>query len=467
MSRPPGVQHVLIATPHYPPHSIGGTQLRAQRMAQGLTRRGVRVDVVCVEHITKGTSDQLVSIHTETRDNVMVHRLSLHHTLGAVGLRHSYDHGGIWQYTSELAGRIQPDVIHLISGYLITPAAISVASKLGIPSVVTVTDYWFVCPRINLIRSDGRACSGPESAIDCTRCLMSESRRYRLPERALPALANFAWRRAATTPLLMKHLPLCDEIERRSVFLRDLLNSTTSIVIPTNSLRSALLKLGARDRFRLIRHSVDRNASGIGEMRSTKSVATIRFGFMGNLIPSKGIETLLEAYALLRRDRQSISLEIWGTPPTDAKFKRRIDQLLATAPGAVVHGRYSPGDVGQILAGIDVLIVPSRWPEIGPYVVLEAFAAGVPVIASALGNMVELVQHDANGLLFSPDSPADLAAQMRRCIDEPELIPRLCARITAPPHPDQEESALIALYGELANTGSAAAVTRPNQTVSS
>jgi glycosyltransferase involved in cell wall biosynthesis len=117
---------------------------------------------------------------------------------------------------------------------------------------------------------------------------------------------------------------------------------------------------------------------------------------------------------------------------------------------ATLHGRYEPTQVGELLRDIDVLVVPSRWPEIGPFVILEAFAAKTPVIAARMGNMPELVDHNVNGLLFEPDSASDLQAHMRRFLEEPDLYERLRAGIPAVRTQDQEVAEIFDIYAQIA-----------------
>jgi glycosyltransferase involved in cell wall biosynthesis len=75
-----------------------------------------------------------------------------------------------------------------------------------------------------------------------------------------------------------------------------------------------------------------------------------------------------------------------------------------------------------------VLAVPSIWFETGPQVVLEAHAAGVPVVGSDLGGIAERVQDGVNGLLVPPGDPLALAAALRSFVDDPDLLTRLRPR---------------------------------------
>jgi glycosyltransferase involved in cell wall biosynthesis len=79
----------------------------------------------------------------------------------------------------------------------------------------------------------------------------------------------------------------------------------------------------------------------------------------------------------------------------------------------------------DILSTLDVTVVPSRWYENRPGTILEAFAHRTPVIASNLGGMIELIDHEVNGLLFTLNDADDLARQLVRLLNEPDLLATL------------------------------------------
>jgi glycosyltransferase involved in cell wall biosynthesis len=87
---------------------------------------------------------------------------------------------------------------------------------------------------------------------------------------------------------------------------------------------------------------------------------------------------------------------------------------------------------------MDVLAVPSLWPENSPLVIHEAFQAGLPVVGSRLGGTADLVADGTNGLLYEAFSAADLAAALRRLLDEAGLLDRLAAGVPAVKSIDQD-----------------------------
>jgi glycosyltransferase involved in cell wall biosynthesis len=82
-------------------------------------------------------------------------------------------------------------------------------------------------------------------------------------------------------------------------------------------------------------------------------------------------------------------------------------------------------EMARAFSDLDVIVVPSLWYENSPTVILEAFAHRIPVIATNLGGMAELVDHEINGLLFHLGDVNDLARQIHRLLKEPGLLPRL------------------------------------------
>ncbi|KKL79454.1 hypothetical protein LCGC14_2014650, partial [marine sediment metagenome] len=142
----------------------------------------------------------------------------------------------------------------------------------------------------------------------------------------------------------------------------------------------------------------------------------IRFGFLGRIVPVKGISLLIEAFNEI--DHSKAELNIYGKLPSSYLFLK--EQCLNSAIS--FKGCYNYNEISNILSNIDVLVTPSIWFENSPLVIHEAFLAKIPVITSNLGGMAELVIHKKNGLLFEPRNVEDLKKKMECFINNPKLI---------------------------------------------
>jgi len=145
---------------------------------------------------------------------------------------------------------------------------------------------------------------------------------------------------------------------------------------------------------------------------------------MGQIAPHKGVHLLIEAFIQLRSD-SPLELVIYGDEKAFSNYTRHLRKLVRGDRRIKILGQYKYSRVAQILAEMDVLVVPSTWNEIGPWVMYEAFQAKTPVVASDIPNMSYVVQHEKNGLLFARGESTSLAKQLQRFVDDPELLLRL------------------------------------------
>jgi len=109
-------------------------------------------------------------------------------------------------------------------------------------------------------------------------------------------------------------------------------------------------------------------------------------------------------------------------------------------------GRAEHSQIPKVLGEIDLLVVPSLWYENSPLIIHEAFLARVPVLASNLGGMKELVREGRGGMLFEPNNPKNLAEKIRMFLKNPELIPALSSSIPRVKTIEQNYKELLQLY---------------------
>jgi glycosyltransferase involved in cell wall biosynthesis len=181
-----------------------------------------------------------------------------------------------------------------------------------------------------------------------------------------------------------------------------------------------------------------------------RRVGPCRFVHLGRFDPVKGTHVLLAA--LRNMADVPCELDIFGIAQ-DASGRTLQQALTARAAEdqrVRFHDSLAPSDVVDRLAAYDVLVVPSQWLETGPLVVLEAFAAGVPVVASALGGLRALVRDGVDGVLVEPfDDVSRWTEALRRLALDRPLRDRLRANVASPRTMRTVAAEMHAVYSEL------------------
>jgi glycosyltransferase involved in cell wall biosynthesis len=364
--------------------------------------------------------------------------------------------------------RERPDLVHVVNPAHVGVGAMLAARRLGIPVVVTAMDFWWVCPRATLLRGGTQPCSGSPGWRDCARCIASDH-----PHPGLRALA----RRASLAPALVAAWTArCvrrggSPVEavrwmRRRRFLAKCLAGADQVIFPSPATRDAILPLVGHGRWQLIPYGLEEQwfAAQPRERTRPRTPEELVLGFAGALQPHKGAHVLLAA--LRRLGWTGTRVRVAGGSD-DVAYQ---ESLRRDTRGLRVEftGALSRAGMQAFLGTLDALVVPSLWRENLPYVLLEAQAAGVPVLASRVPGMAAQVGDPAR--LFEPGSDADLARVLRRFLDGAprEATPRVAtlaemARATE----DVYRRALAARAAHVAEPGDlAAALATPNRLVS-
>jgi glycosyltransferase involved in cell wall biosynthesis len=181
---------------------------------------------------------------------------------------------------------------------------------------------------------------------------------------------------------------------------------------------------------RLIYHGVDHTAlrprpeardaarDRLGLPRAARVVASV-----GNFTPKKDQRTLIEALALLRADHPSTRLVLVGAGPLQDQLSAHA-QAAGVADQVVFTGTRS--DVPELLPAFDVFALSSRQEGL-PVAVMEALACGLPVVATRVGGLPEIVTDGVEGRLVAPADPAGLAAALGEVLGDDRLRARMGA----------------------------------------
>ncbi|MCH8285447.1 glycosyltransferase family 4 protein [candidate division KSB1 bacterium] len=184
-----------------------------------------------------------------------------------------------------------------------------------------------------------------------------------------------------------------------------------------------------------------------------------QIGFVGRLIPEKGVEDFLSAASVLLPDHPEIRYIVFGEEIYDNVFKgsytntvKNIIKTKGLEDCMKLQGFVFPPT--KIFSTIDLFLMPSqRIGESCPMVILEAMAAGVPVIATEVGGIPEIVEHGVTGYLIPPKDPQAIADAVEHVINNPEEVKKIVenARRTVKERFDFRENArqFVKIYQEL------------------
>jgi glycosyltransferase involved in cell wall biosynthesis len=153
-----------------------------------------------------------------------------------------------------------------------------------------------------------------------------------------------------------------------------------------------------------------------------------------NMIPEVAVK--IDIFAIRQSAKPN---QVYDCLRAHARRDARLDLRMAITPDAVT----------DLMADYDLIAVPSRWLESGPLVVLEAFAAGVPVIGANLGGIAELVRDGVDGVLVAPDDATAWAATIRRLANNRHLIDAMRARVEPPRNMNAVADDMATLYAKV------------------
>lgn len=382
----------------YAPQRVGGAEKVVELLAEQSVLRGHDVTVA---HIAPRPSPPWtqhgVTVHPLPHRNPLRIEDSGRHAL----LRQANKLATLFNVlttadVARLLSRLRPDIVHTHSMVEFSPWVWQVAAARGCRVVHTLHDYDLLCIRAALFK-DGQHCTQRHRA--CAMFSRVKATQHRHIDHVV----------AVSRGVLDRHMDF-------DCFTH----------LPPSS-RHVIWNAVPRDGWAEPRHAPRVDPS------------TVVFGFIGRLVQEKGIETLLEACRQL--------------PP--AGWRLRVagragpqqEQLLRRAEGLPVEwvGYVEPA---HFLASLDTLIVPSIWQEPFGLTVVEAYAAGVPVIGSDGGGIGEVVGAVDPGALVRAADPAALAERMADVLRHgPRLLPEPARQQALErTHPDHMVAAYEAVY---------------------
>jgi glycosyltransferase involved in cell wall biosynthesis len=405
----------------YPPTHVGGTELYTQSLSRALVERGHEVIVFCRE-----SRPGVGSAHA-TEGDVQVVRVWAGTPSASRRFLATFSDRAATQFFERFLDQTQPDIAHIQHLMGLPAGLVRLIRVRGIPFVITLHDYWWVCANAQLITNYGRAlCDGPRWFLNCACCALARAR-----ERPGRPQAD-GCRLWPVAPALAPPLAW------RGYMLRSVLREARRLIAPSRFVEQWYHSQGVRQEdVELIPHGVD-VAPGMPDRREMS--ASVQFTYIGGLSWQKGVHIIIDAIAGL-----GAQLSIAGDLTFDPDY---VASLRARAPENVRFlGRLSRQQVWKLLSQSHAVLIPSLWYETFSLIAHESFAAGVPVVASRVGALVDAVRDGKDGLLVPPGDMEAWRAALQRLVDDPDRLAELQSSVRPPVGMSEHVDRVERLYG--------------------
>jgi len=287
---------------------------------------------------------------------------------------------------TDFVRRVRPDVVHFHNFFpVISPSAHWACKAEGVPVVQTLHNYRIVCPNAISLRAN----------TPCRACVRRSF--------AWPAILHACYHHGRLATIAVATMLAVHRV------LGTWSRAVDLYIAPTKFVKHQLVAGGLPDERIAVKPHFVHPDPGVGPHEGGFAL------FVGRLSPEKGVHTLCRAWDILR----TTPLKIVGTGPLEPEVRGWADR----SGGNIEYLGHLPSQrVTELMREAYALILPSVWYEIFGLVAVEAFATGLPVIASRIGSLEELVTHGETGLHFTAGDAEDLAGKVRWAFSHPRAL---------------------------------------------
>lgn len=414
---------ILQVAHSFPPHNIAGTEVYTYNLSRALNKSH---KVSIFYRINDPNKSEFEIMHNEYKG---LDIYAVNNTFRSCdSFKMTYDNDIINNKFAGLLSEIKPDIVHIQHLLFLSMGIIEEIKKQGIPIVFTLNDYWLLCHQGQLLKDNLETCNTYD-IYDCAKCLkflLSMKKgvmgiyhflKGRLPVFLLQFIKNIYFGYSRISVNKKEEINQINLRVRRS---KEICSMVDMFLSPSVFLRRKFVEFGIPEN-KIILSGYGINAKFLKELKIVKS-DRIRFGFIGTLLPAKGVHILISAFNKIQKS--NAELKIYGRNATYKGFEYYLKYIKELVKNKNIHfmGGYDNENIAKIFSGIDVLVIPSIWYENSPLVIREAFLAKIPVITSKIGGIPELVDDGVNGVLFNPEDVNDLKEKIEYIINNPEII---------------------------------------------
>lgn len=467
------MKKVLFTVHKFFPEHRAGTEVLTLKVAQELQRRGYQVAVLTAnppdtDARRKENSSVGPELSIYDYEGICVYSLNEEARLKDNRFSNEHYHPYLKKHYQQIFDSFAPGMVHCFHLQNLSASLIEEATIRNIPIIYSATDFWLICPIVQLRRPDGSNCNGPApAAVNCLTCytpkllpvkselLTAFADKYAKSWHqinSLPQSLNRLATEAIYSTYVAKKLPAAIKATmERPAILKYFANKLSAITVPTKLMQELFLSNGLDPE--LIHHipyGIDSEPLKKGQDKRPSN--ELRIAFIGTLFEHKGPDLLIKAFLQLPPQSKA-SLQIFGDQDQFPEYSNYLRELAsnnsALSKKITFAGTFPNTQIGEIFRNIDVLVVPSRWYENTPLVIQSALAAKTPVVATNLGGMSELIKHETNGLLFEPDNYQSLHDQLFRLLEDKSLLGRLINNIVPQNTVSEMVDQLESIYVEI------------------
>ena len=446
---------ITLVVHQFPPNYFTGTEQYVLNVGRELQRRGHEVDVFSLDPAF-GDATGPWRESREVVDGLPVRRINFWMNIHRDWRRMEYRHPYMAEVFAQHLNERDTQVVHSFHLRHLGADLIDRVIEQQRGLVVSLMDFWFLCPRVILMKSDGTACDGPpDGGRGCLPCHTPDLAKELQASPVKDQIEQLhVASRGESKPAWELRAKVATMLERPE-YLRTRLTKAHAIIAPTQFLRDVFVRNGApQQRMHHLAYGVDTGPLAEQVARLRPASRPLTFGFFGTYSPHKGPHVLVAAMAQVKGECQAV---LRGRKTDFADYAATLVSNAAQDTRVTVDDAFARDELAKALAQIDVLVVPSTWHENAPFVVLEARAAGLPVLASRFGGLVEVVQDGIDGDLFAPGDATDLARCMQRLVDDPKRLARYRKAVQPPKTLADAVAEFEAIYEQVTVAGEATA----------
>lgn len=429
------------------PHNMAGTEIYTYNLSKELSRR----HNVCVFHRVCDLKRREYELNYNKLNGLDI--FTLNNTFKFCdSFEKFYKNDDITEQFVKVLDKIKPDIVHIQHLIFLSTTIIAEIKKRGIPIVFTLHDYWLICPQWHFLRKNFTICDN-NNVSQCVDCLD-----YQLSIKKTPKRIYLAFRNVLPNSFVrfFKNIYLywakdtldsksaVEQIRARAEHIKELCQMVDVFIAPSRFLKTKFIEFGISEhRIKFISHGIDTDLfRSFGRKESNR----IRFGFIGTILPAKGLHILINAFNRIK-DTQA-ELKIYGNlfPYSGFGYYPGYIKRLVKNRNIRFMKEFDHKDISGVFSEIDVLVLPSIWNENCPLTILEAFSTKTPVIASRIGGIPELVKDKKNGILFEPRDEEALYKSIMMFINNPNLIKELRANLVNPKSIEENSKEIEEIY---------------------